>query len=173
MNGSLPLETKLSFTAVNAAIKTKYCFRMKNWLYLMKFIWHLPWSWKMLHTSFTNKSKWWLMHLLIVLVVYCILNCLNTASSNPAAELIIVEEQWVLDVSLLGKKFWGSLQSRGNVCLLLLVLFSTVLSQQYFISARDPESPVQRHETSLFLGFWWHSHLDEEPLPVAALWNSP
>lgn len=38
MNGSLPLEIKLSLSAVNAMIKTKYCFKMKNWLYLMNFI---------------------------------------------------------------------------------------------------------------------------------------
>lgn len=42
MNGSLPLEIKLSFSTVNAMIKTKYCFKMKNWLYLINFIWHLP-----------------------------------------------------------------------------------------------------------------------------------
>jgi len=38
MNGSLPLEINLSFIAVKSTIKTKYCFRMENWLYLMNFI---------------------------------------------------------------------------------------------------------------------------------------
>lgn len=62
----------------------------------------------------------------------------------------------MLDIFFLGKHSGVS----GNVSLLLLVLFSTALSQQYFLSARDPKSPVQQNETSLFLGFYnWMNSL--------------
>lgn len=102
-----------SFMAVNAMVKTKHCFRVRNWL----FWWPSYGTCFKLGRGFTNKSKWWLMHLRVVLVVHSILKCLSTARSNSAAELTLVEEQWVLDVTFI--KFWTPLQKRGKICLLL------------------------------------------------------